>query len=301
MTEIARLLSDYKITGADIKNIKMVSGFLNERKEEIADYHYSKLLAADETAGFFKDEVVLERARRAFIGWFEDLVSGEYTEAYYIKVSRAGGTHVRIGLPAYHVNIAMGRLRETLADMIRWRYGDSPETASHAISSLNKILDLNLDLMTRSYREEELRVNFLTQRLDSGIIKFAKWISRGFNMALVLALVVIGMLTLGLAFRDIGHLLSDVPERGVLSALGTILILWVVVELLDTQIGHIKGRAFAVKVFVTVALVAELRRVLIASIEESDWKADAVLVGSVLILGAVYWLTSRVEKKDGPP
>lgn len=91
MTGMERLLSGYRITGADIKNIRMVSGFLEERKEKIADYHYSKPPAGDEAAGFFKNEAVLERARRAFIGLFEDLISDECTEACYIKVSRAGG------------------------------------------------------------------------------------------------------------------------------------------------------------------------------------------------------------------
>lgn len=296
MPEIKELLDEYRITGIDIQNIKTVSPFLLDRKEEVADFHYSKLLGDEETARFFADEHTLDRARKAFLSWFDDLVSGDYTDAYPIKLARTGGAHVSIGLPAHYVNISMSRLREHLADLIRWKYGDSPETASQVVSSLNKILDMNLDLMTRSYREEELRVNFLSRKLDSGIITFAKWITHSFNMVLVGGLVVIGLMTLLLAFQDIKHLLSEVPEKGVLGALGTLLILWVVIELLDTQIGHIKGRGFAVKVFVSVALVAELRRILLTSIEHTDWKQDAVLVSSVLMLGVVYWLTSKVEK-----
>jgi len=297
MPEISKLLSDYKITSDDIHNIKLAAPFLIGKKEEVADHHYSILLGKEETAVFFKDDKVLDRARRAFIGWFEDMLEADYTPSYYVRLNRIGGTHVRIGLPAHHVNVQMSHMRALLADYTRRHYSDDEETATRTINSLNKVIDMNLDLMTRSYREEELSANFLSHRVDSGIIRFARWITSGFNMALVAGLVSIGLMALGLVSIDIVKLFEGGMERGVLSALGSLLILWVVIELLDTQIGHMKGHAFAVKVFVAVAFVAELRKVLISSIEHTEWLQNATLAMSVFLLGVVYWLISQVEKK----
>jgi len=299
MSEINKLLADYKIGSTDIKNIKEVSSFLKEKKEIVADYHYSALLANEETASFFEDDKVLTRARKAFVEWFEDLVSGEYGPSYYIKLNRIGGAHVQAGLPAHLVNIQMSSLRNHLAGLICQKYGEEKDMAEQVILSLNKVIDMNLDLMTRSYREEELKTHFLSHRFDSWVIRMARRITSGFNMVLVFGLVVIGVMALGLIVMDIRHILAGGVAHGVLSTLGSLLILWVVIELLDTQIGHMKGHAFAVKVFVAVALVAELRKVLISSIEHADWHQNAILAMSVLVLGVVYWLISRVEKKTG--
>ena len=82
----------------------------------------------------------------------------------------------------------------------------------------------------------------------------------------------------------------------MLRGLGTLLVLWVVIELLDTQIKHMKGSSFAIKVFVSVALVAELRRLLITSIEHASWQEELILVASLLALGAIYWMVSRIER-----
>ncbi len=52
-------------------------------------------------------------------------------------------------------------------------------------------------------------------------------------------------------------------ERGGLSILGSVLILYAISELLSEEIKHIRGGAVSIKAFVGVALAAVIRKVLI--------------------------------------
>lgn len=295
MAEMKKLLSDYNIRLDDLENIKLAAPVVEGAKKKIADHHYDRLLADEKSARFFKDEKTLSRAREAFIEWLDDLVSGDYSAGYYAKLNRIGATHVKIGLPAFQVNVQVSHVRHFIEELICQRYNTDPPKGARINESLGKLLDLNLDLMTRSYREEELRTNFLSYKLDSWLINIAKRCVNGFNIILIIGLVATGVMILGMFFKDMSHIAAGSVEQGVLGTLGTLLMLWVVIELLDTQIGHIKGHAFAIKVFVSVALVAELRKVLMSSIGHENWRENAVLIASVFVLGLVYWLISKVE------
>jgi uncharacterized membrane protein (DUF373 family)/hemoglobin-like flavoprotein len=297
MSEMAQLLGDYKISSVDIENIKLAAPIIESNKERIADHHYDRLLTHKETARFFQDEIILSKARNAFIQWLQDLVSGDYSSAYYVKLNRVGGVHVKINLPAFHVNVQIAHVRHFVEELICEAHKDNLVMAAQINRSLGKLLDLNLDLMTRSYREEELKSNFLSYKLDSWLISIAKRFVNGFNIILVIGLVITGVLILGMFFRDLSQIAFGNVDRGVLGTLGTLLMLWVVIELLDTQIGHIKGHAFAIKVFVSVALVAELRKVLMSSIGHENWQENAVIISSVLVLGITYWLISKIDNR----
>jgi len=296
MMAMTNALEAYRITKDDLANIRAMAPLITQNKERLADQHYERLLSHPETRRFFTPPGAMERARHAFIAWLEDFAAANYNLAYAARLDRMGATHVRIGLPAQQVNIAMANLRADLTDIVINCSECDQESLRSLLASMNKALDLSLDLMTRSYREEELKVNFLSFRLDSWIIQTARWFVTGFNMALVLGLLVTGALALALSVYDFSHFATDSVERGVLGALGSLLILWVVIELLDTQINHLKGRAFAIKVFISVALVAEIRKALMTSIGHTTWQDQLSLVLTILILGAVYWLVARVEK-----
>lgn len=300
MNNINNLLINYQIDAADIHHIKELSQVIEKKKDDLVSYVYEKLSENEELASHFKKEKTLQKSKEAFTAWLNDFISGDYGEIYYARLSHLGHTFARVGLPECSANITIYNVRSYLADLVLTVYKNDPEKASRLIKSINKILDLTLDLMTRSCHEEELKTHFLTQKIDSVIIRVAKWFVTGFNIVLVIGLLGVGVLALGLSASDFGHFMSGTAgglERGVLGMLGSLLILWVIIELLDTQIGHIKGRAFAIKVFVTVALVAELRKILISSLEDTTWEQQAILSMSVLILGFIYWLISRVETR----
>ena len=86
-------------------------------------------------------------------------------------------------------------------------------------------------------------------------------------------------------------------ERGGLSVLGSILILYAISELLSEEIKHIKGSALSLKISVGVALVAVIRKVLIISLSPEKVQELITLSLVILALGVVFWLIYRVESK----
>lgn len=77
------------------------------------------------------------------------------------------------------------------------------------------------------------------------------------------------------------HEIHGIDERAVL-------ILWVVIELLNTEIKHMRDGGFAV-----------IRKVLIASLQQGDYGAQWPLIASIATLGAVYWLIHKTESSGG--
>ena len=85
------------------------------------------------------------------------------------------------------------------------------------------------------------------------------------------------------------------PEKAIFSALGEILILWMIIELLENEIKNLKGGSFNILVFVGVVIVAMVREILISNLRHDDLKTQAFLAVTLLILGIVYFLISKAQ------
>jgi len=163
------------------------------------------------------------------------------------------------------------------------------------IVSLGKILDMNLDILTSSYIQEEKNIFFISKKAEGKLINFAKRFSYGLNLVLLLGLVILGITVLGLFGYDLTHILSGNIEKGLLASLGSLLMLWVVIELVDTEVDHLKGSKFSIKIFVSVAMVAIIRKILITSLKSDEINTQIFLVIALGVLGAILWIISKTE------
>ena len=73
-------------------------------------------------------------------------------------------------------------------------------------------------------------------------------------------------------------------------------MLWVVIELVDTEVDHLKGSKFSIKIFVSVAMVAIIRKILISSLKSDEVNAQMFLLVALAVLGAIFWIISKTEK-----
>ncbi|MFQ5587141.1 MAG: phosphate-starvation-inducible PsiE family protein, partial [Thermodesulfobacteriota bacterium] len=228
--------------------------------------------------------------------WFRRLFCGEYDNHYLREIEHVGMQHVKIHLPCHYVNTGMHFVKRYCHEILRKEIKGEQER-HYLISSLEKILDINLDALTSSYVEEEIKRVFLSQKVESYLIQFANRFSYGLNLVLVVGLVFVGFMVLGLFAYDLAHILdSGNMEKGLLATLGSLLMLWVVIELVDTEIEHLQGAKFTIKVFISVALVAVIRKILVTSLKTDAVEAQLSLVVAVAVLGGVYWLVSKTEK-----
>jgi uncharacterized membrane protein (DUF373 family) len=292
--KIERIKSHYDFTSQDTTNLRGLLPIMQMHREKFVHefYHYVKNL--EDSDKYLKNQEIVERHQSALAEWYMHLFAGDYGFAYFSELERVGMAHVNIGLDAHYVNASMHFVKRFMHEMLRSEFGDQQERAS-LMGSLDKILDINLDIFTSSYIDEEKRTIFLSHRLESLLIQSAKRFTYGLNLILVLGLVGLGGMVLWLVGNDLMHVFDGNIEKGLLATLGSLLMLWVIIELMDTEIEHLQGKKFAIKVFISVALVAMIRKILIATLAHDEIKTQLSLMTGLAVLGVVYWLISKAD------
>jgi len=111
---------------------------------------------------------------------------------------------------------------------------------------------------------------------------------------------VIGLLGLylgavGLIVQDVSQIIHGHLDEVLVGAMGSVLLLWVVIELLDMKIDRLQGGSFMLRLFVGVALVAFIRKVLVTSLSLQDLLMEGVYLAGILVCGVIFWLVSRAE------
>jgi uncharacterized membrane protein (DUF373 family) len=250
-----------------------------------------------DTAGFLPSEAHAKRRKETIQKWFEELFTSSYNTAYVTRIWRIGKVHVKIGLKGHYVNAAMNMVRNFCSLQIAETVTDRSKREM-LLETMGKVLDINLDILTSSYREEELKKVFLSHRVESLLIRSAERVMHGLNLVLMVGLLVMAAGVVTLLGSDIYYALTTNLENGVIKALGSLLILWMMIELLHTQVQHLRGGSFHVRVFVELALVAFIRKLFVASIEEKDPMTFGLLIGGLLVIGVVFMFTiMRPERR----
>lgn len=295
MERIDRIKSHYNFTADDVKNLVMLRSEMEARKEEFVSAFYNHIKNFENAHKYLKNDEVIGKHKEGLRQWFVALFSGEYGKKYFNGLEHIGLSHVKIHLSAHYVNAAMHFVKRYTMDIVKTVVDDEKELP-YVLRSVDKIIDINLDSITSAYVEEEKRAIFLSRTIESYLITFAKRFSYGLNLVLVLGLVAVGVMVIGLFVYDLTHILDGDLEKGLLSTIGSMLMLWIVIELMDNEIRQLKGGKFAIKVFISVALVAVIRKILITTISAEAIEAQIALIAAVAVLGVVYWLISKIEQ-----
>jgi uncharacterized membrane protein (DUF373 family) len=301
MQSAAKLKEHYAFTDEDAARLAGLRAFMEPARQRVADEFYRFILATPEISPLVESQPERgDRHRQALAWWFSQLFSGVYDDRYFQHLQRIGATHVRIGLAGHYVNAGMNLLRTLGHGLIRANVGAAAE-AEAAAAAYDRILDMNLDVITSSYREAELRKVLLSARLDEHLLLAAERFSSALKFVLVIALMGISLGIVALFVRDTVELVKHRDVHGVLTALGSLLVIWVMVELMENEIRQLRGGRFKITIFLGVALVAFIREILIASLQHgTDPQVGYFLLGAILTIGVVYWLITRAEANRGP-
>jgi uncharacterized membrane protein (DUF373 family) len=288
MERIDRIKAHYNFTADDIKNLVGLRPEMEAHKEEFVSAFYNHIKDFENAHKYLKNEEIIGRHKEGLRKWFVALFSGEYGKKYFNELHHIGLSHVNIHLSAHYVNAAIHFVKRYTMDIVKRVVEDERELPDIS-RSVDKIIDINLDA-------EEKRAIFLSRTVESYLITFANRFAYGLNLVLVLGLVAIGVLVIGLFVYDLTHLFQGDLEKGLLSTIGSMLMLWIVIELMDNEIRQLRGGKFAIKVFISVALVAVIRKILITTISAEAIEAQVALIAALAVLGVVYWLIARLEE-----
>jgi uncharacterized membrane protein (DUF373 family) len=294
MITMQDLKTHYRFTDEDAELLQTLQTLAEQNKDKFSAAFYDYLYGIPETA------TILNNCNRVHLrsmhnSWFMSLFAGNYDNHYLNHLSRIGHAHVRVGLKVHYVNAAMNQVRHYLLNMIDDNYSDR-ERRRMLREACEKMLDMHLDVMSTSYREEEMKKVFVSKKLESVLIKLTERFTYGLNLVLVLALAGLSVSVVWLFVWDILHIFAGDTEKGIFSALGSLLILWMMIELMDNEIKNLKGGKFNILVFIGVIIVAMIRELLISTLRHDALTTQGFLAGTLLVLGIVYFLVSKAQK-----
>ncbi|MFZ2950080.1 MAG: protoglobin domain-containing protein [Desulfuromonadaceae bacterium] len=289
------LRDHYRFTDQDAELLLSLQPLAEQNRERFSVEFYDYLYSLPETAAILNSSN-RPHLREMHVNWFMALFTGIYDNHYMNHLTRIGYAHVKVGLSVHFVNAAMNQIRHFLLDLIDANYTDRDQRRDLR-KAVEKILDMNLDVMSTSYREEEMKKVFVSRKVESLLIRASERFTYGLNLALVLALAGVSLSVVTLFIWDILHIFRGNMEKGILSALGSLLILWMMIELMDNEIKNLKGGRFNILVFIGVIIVAIIREILISTLRHDDLTTQAFLAGTLLILGIVYYLVSLAQKE----
>jgi uncharacterized membrane protein (DUF373 family)/truncated hemoglobin YjbI len=293
METMQEIRKHYRLTSVDERNLKELASILLPLNDRLADEFYDYVAEDPHTAAYFRTREAVVKRKETMKAWFTEVFTSDYDHRYLTRLQRIGKVHVKIGLSGHYVNAAMNFIRTFCQRQLEAEVND-PEKRQGLMDTLQKVLDINLDVMTSSYREAELKKVFLSHRVEFWLVRWAERLLHGLNLVLMVGLIVMAAGVAGLLVSDILHALRENLETGIIKALGSLLILWMMIELLHTQVEHLRGGRFHVQVFVELALVAFIRKLFVAGIEEKEAVTFALLIGGLLVLGIVFYMVGRV-------
>jgi PAS domain S-box-containing protein len=153
----------------------------------LVDDFYEELQRHPDAAGVITGGTAqIERLKQTLLGWLEELFSGDYDDQYVGRRWRIGLKHVEIGLAQVYATAALSRLRTGLIRELRSRWTATPDRLAATLLSLNRLIDLDLAVMSDAYETEYVhrqreaerqQLNDLLQRekeLSAGLLTHAQ-------------------------------------------------------------------------------------------------------------------------------
>ncbi len=296
MRSFKEIKNNYNLTADEIHRLNRLRPLMEEHADEVAGALSAYIMSTKAGAQLLTDE-----ARRVHLfdmqqSWFLEMFSGQYDTRYYERLIRIGIVHVKNGIDAHYLNRAVNVVRSVCIAILQRACDNLAETIAD-IQAFEKILDINLDVMTSSYIEEEIRNYSPVYRVKNMLVDYSEKFLSITNLVLIFALIGLTVGAIGLFARDALKLFAGDLEGAIISSLGSLLILWVMVELMNTEISHLKGGRFRISVFVSVALVAVIREAMIATLKHEQSTSMLYLIAAILVIGVVYWLVMRGEER----
>ena len=296
MRTFKQIKQDFRFLPEHEQWLRDMRELMGDSADEVMNTLNAWIMGNKETARFFSGASnrshVFDSQRR----WFLELFSGVYDQSFYEKLVRIGRTHVRYKVEPHFMSRAVNIMRNTCIGILS-RTDDSKEIMTNRIIALSKILDISLDVINTTYYEEELRSSSPVYKVRSRMIDFSEKFAQSLNLTLVLALIGLSLGVAWLFASDLIRLFGGAVHsgEGIISALGSLLMLWVMIELMDTEIAHLKGGKTRISVFVGVALVSIIRELMIAALRHDQPATVYYLIAAILVTGVVYWLVAGTE------
>jgi uncharacterized membrane protein (DUF373 family) len=134
---------------------------------------------------------------------------------------------------------------------------------------------------------------------ENTIAKYINHFIRALHVLFSIALMITVVLTVIIFGTDIYQIfLNGNLSTGTIHALGSLLVLWTLSELLHSEVRSLMGERMQVSIFIEVAIAAFVRKLLVISTEGVALADASIYLISLLVLGIVYWILHTPNKSN---
>ncbi|WP_419766421.1 MAG: EAL domain-containing protein [Arcobacter sp.] len=143
------ILNNYDFTEIDALQLLKIKELVYKYEDSLLEEFYKFIFSFNHAKRFLHNQEILHRHEKGIRAWYRNLFCGKYDTNYFYKLNIISEVHVRIGLPTHYVNAAFSFVRRFIKDKLIY------DKKYEALSAFDKIIDINLDILTISYQDEE--------------------------------------------------------------------------------------------------------------------------------------------------
>lgn len=141
-------------TDRDTHLLQALLGLAVPYFEGFSEHFYERITAHPEAHQVLQGPEQVERLKRTLVDWMHSGLAGPHDELFYQRRSRIGRVHVQIGLPQQFMFTAMNVMRLDFHHMIADVLGHDSRIERETHDSLDKLFDLELAIMLRTYQDD---------------------------------------------------------------------------------------------------------------------------------------------------
>jgi len=291
------LQKHYDLSERDIENLLYLQPIMAKFKDEFVDDYYEAVTAKFSLSE--KQTTVLAANRPQLSMWFDRLFEGTPNNSYFNFLYKQGAGVYKYDFDPDFLTTMISFARLWIHEKIFQNLDDDIKRKG-ILLSIHKMLDINNELMLSAYYDKTVSKYSSVFSWRKIVVDFSERFSLVMHSVLVAVLIGLTLMSVWIFAKDALHLLQGHAETMLITALGSLLIIWVLVELLHTEIQIIRGGKFKTSVFISVALIAFIRDLLIMTLkhEEGNVTQYSFILSAILILGVIFWLIVKTESKD---
>jgi len=160
----------------DARLLEAVGTRMDPYLPEMSERFYDQITEHPEAGKVFTGgQEQIDRLKRTLQVWAKRLFRGPFDEEYAAERYKIGVRHVLIGLPQRYMISAMGVVRTHLQESLGKVFPSDPEQLEITRLALDKILNIDLNMMCESYFQESIRhLRDLNRRLERANLELAE-------------------------------------------------------------------------------------------------------------------------------
>lgn len=295
MVFYSEILKRFNFEEADLQHISIIQDYmLKEEDEFIKDF--LDFLSTDVYISRELAENVDKINTAKISSWYKGIVTGKLNSSFSDFINHCNTTIVPKGIFTIENTLtSFNFIRVWMQDKV-FEMSDSEWGYKKILDSYTKLLNASVFITMNSYAPNEVSVKS-SSKIKSKIVSLAERASLLTHSMLLFFLIVMTFGGVAYFIWSLWDLRAVRPDKLFVTALGSLLVLWVLIELINSEIQMLRGDKFRISIFVGIVLIAFIREVLILTLKQDGGERDfmIIMLGGILILGITYFILAKAE------